>query len=248
MAPSSGTGHSTSPATSSSSPASSTTVRPRAAASRVTPSQISRRRSAASTMTWRSRNASRHSAQDADRERAGREEPMPLGEVAAGQPVAVIVAVAQVERHRLAVEQAEDAAQRAHPGEGAGAAPAHRFRPGKAAQQRRAARARSARRRRCRAPPGRAPRNRLPRATARAVGAVLAQEPGQRLLGRVAARAALAAAAFRHAARHARRQGDPPRAGECADVRGAPAAPAPRRPAGTDPRPPAPACAPGFLR
>ena len=60
---------------------------------------------------------------------------MALGEVGGVQPVPVIGAVAQVERHDRAVQQADDPAQRAHPGERAGAAPAHRFRPGEAAQQ-----------------------------------------------------------------------------------------------------------------
>ena len=62
-------------------------------------------------------------------------EAVALGQVAAGQAVAVIGAVAQIERDDLAVEQADDAAQRADPDEAAGAAPAHGFRPGEAAQQ-----------------------------------------------------------------------------------------------------------------
>ena len=49
-------------------------------------------------------------------EGAGGEEAVALGEIAGGQPVSVILAVAQVERHHGAIEQAGDAAQRAHPG------------------------------------------------------------------------------------------------------------------------------------
>ena len=81
------------------------------------------------------RAASPASRRRCDGERAGRVEAMALGQVGRRQAMPVIGAVAQVERHHRAVQQADDPAQRADPGEGAGAAPAHRFRPGKPAQQ-----------------------------------------------------------------------------------------------------------------
>ena len=249
MRPSSGTGHSTRPVTSSSRPGivdhgqAARGGQPRRCPSAITPPALggiddARGARAASS----AQSAPRHG------ERAGGEEAMALGQVAGGQPVPVIVAVAQVERHHRAVEQAEDAAQRADPGEVAGAAPAHRLRPGEAAQQRRAARRRSA------------PRRRRPArllqhpelaflAQLLARGAVLAQEAGQRLLRRAerAGRARCCALAATAAATSAR-QRDAARAVEGRACRRAPAAPAPRRPAGPDPRPRGPACAPGSPR
>ncbi len=47
----------------------------------------------------------------------GAMEAMPLGQVGRDQPVAVVGAVAQIERHHRAVQQADDAPQRAHPDE-----------------------------------------------------------------------------------------------------------------------------------
>ena len=69
-----------------------------------------------------------------DGERAGRVEAVALGQIARDEAVPIIGAVAQIERHDLAVQQADDPAQRADPGEMARAAPAHGFRPGEAAQ------------------------------------------------------------------------------------------------------------------
>ena len=132
--PSSGTGHSTRPATSSSRPGSSTTVSCFSAARPAMPSAMMRLRSAASTSTRCARSLSRPVGGSRDGEGAGGVEAVALGQVAAGEAVAVIGAVAQVERHDRAVQQADDAAQRADPGEVAGAAPAHRFRPGEAAE------------------------------------------------------------------------------------------------------------------
>ena len=133
--PSSGTGHSTRPATSSSRPGSSTTVRCRSAASRgdaLGDHPLAFRGIDQDVARAQRRRPVRARAH---RERAGRVEAMALGQVGGGQPVPVVGAVAQVERHDRAVQQADDPAQRAHPGERAGAAPAHRFRPGEAAQQ-----------------------------------------------------------------------------------------------------------------
>jgi hypothetical protein len=62
---------------------------------------------------------------------------MALGEIAGRQPVPIVLAVAQVEWHHRAVQQADDAPQRPHPDEAAGAAPAHRPWPGEAAKDRR---------------------------------------------------------------------------------------------------------------
>ena len=87
---------------------------PRAARCR---SAITARRSAASAITRRARSFSCQSSTRRDRERAGGEEAVALGQVALSKPVAVILALAQIEAHHLAVEQADDAAQRAHPGE-----------------------------------------------------------------------------------------------------------------------------------
>ncbi len=70
-----------------------------------------------------------------DGESARRHEAMPLGLVARDQPMPVILALAEVERHHLAIEQSDDPPQGPHPGELALAAPAHRFRPRKAPEQ-----------------------------------------------------------------------------------------------------------------
>ena len=51
-----------------------------------------------------------------------------LGHIAAGQAMGGILAADQGEGHHRAVQQAQDALQRPHPGEG-GDAPAHAFRP-----------------------------------------------------------------------------------------------------------------------
>ena len=102
-----------------------------------------------------------------DREGAGGEEPVALGQVAAGEAVAVIGAVAQVERHHRAVEQAQDAAQRAHPGERRWCRPSASIWATGSGAAGRAVRGRSGRRRRCRAPLVRARSNRLPGAVAR---------------------------------------------------------------------------------
>ena len=102
-----------------------------------------------------------------DGESAGGVEAVALGKVAAGQAVAVVGSVAQVERHDHAVEQAGDAAQRAHPDEGAGAAPAHGFGPRKAAEHARDCARRSALRRTRRPRISPAPSSRLPGEVAR---------------------------------------------------------------------------------
>ena len=117
-------------------------------------------------------------------------EAVALGQVAADQAVAIIGAVAQVERHDHAVQQADDAAQRTHPDEGAGAAPAHGFGPRKAAQQAGHFRTRSARRRTPRRRTCPAPSSRRPGASCSRSGVMLAQKASQRLLRRVGARAA----------------------------------------------------------
>ena len=131
---------------------------------------------------------------------------MALGEVAAGQPMAVVGALAQVERHHLAVEDAQDAAQRADPGEARCCRPsASTSARGSGAAGRGSSRAISS----AAAMPGttRSSTQKSPssRSCSR-VGAVLAQEAGQRLFGGAAARAALAAAAFGHPAGDPRRQ------------------------------------------
>ena len=69
-------------------------------------------------------------------EGAGGVEAVALGQIAARQAVAVISAIGQGERHHRAIQQADDAAQRADPDEAAAAAPAHGFWPGEAAQHR----------------------------------------------------------------------------------------------------------------
>ncbi len=117
-----------------------------------------------------------------------------LCEVRGGEAVAVIFRRCQRERNHGAVQQADDAAERAYPGERAGAAPAHRFRPGETAQQPRQGFGHQVggldRGRRLVEHPEAAL---LPQHIAR--GAVLAQEASQRLFGRGGARAALDAGA-----------------------------------------------------
>ena len=53
-------------------------------------------------------------------ERAGGMEAMALGQVGRRQPMSVVLAVAQIERHHRAVQQADDAPQRTDPDEAAG--------------------------------------------------------------------------------------------------------------------------------
>ena len=64
----------------------------------------------------------------AHREAAGRVHAVALGLIAAGQAMGGILAAGQGEGHHGAVQQAQNALQRSHPGEG-GDAPAHAFRP-----------------------------------------------------------------------------------------------------------------------
>ena len=68
-------------------------------------------------------------------ESAGGVEAVAFGLVAAAEVVAGVAGLGEVEGDDGAIEHAEDAAERADPGEGAAVAPAHAFRPGKAAQQ-----------------------------------------------------------------------------------------------------------------
>ena len=70
-----------------------------------------------------------------DGEMAVAEEAMALGDVGRMQPMRRIVAIAQIEIHHVAIKNSRDPAQRTHPGERRGAAPAHRFRPGEFADQ-----------------------------------------------------------------------------------------------------------------
>ena len=64
-----------------------------------------------------------------DRESTCRVKAMPLGQLVGGQVVAVVLSIAQGERHDGAIEQADNAAQRADPKEIAAGTPAHRLRP-----------------------------------------------------------------------------------------------------------------------
>ena len=128
------------------------------------------------------------------------EEAMALGESGRGESMPVIIAVAQVERHHGAIEQAGDPAQWAHPGEPARSAPAHGFRPGEFAQHGRQGGGHQG---------GGIDAGHnfvehpeialLAKVVLR--GAMFAQKAGEGLFGRVAARAALAAAAFGNGAR-----------------------------------------------
>ena len=144
------------------------------------------------------------------RDRTGRMEAVALGQVGCGEPMAVIGAIAQIERHDLAVEQADDPSQRPHPGEGAGAAPSHRFRPREATQQRRNRRGDQ-----------RGRRHRLGHllhypvvallAELVPAGAMLAQKTSHRLLRCIGSRAALAALGGGHFPGNLGCQGDPSR-------------------------------------
>ena len=186
MRPSSGTGHSTRPATSSSSPGSSTTVSWRSAARRGDAVGDDALALAASTSTRWARSLSAQSAQAVTAKAPGAWKRWPSVRLADGQAVPVVVAVAQVERHDRAIQQAGDAAQRAHPGEVAAAAPAHRLRPGEAAQQRRECRRRSARRRAPRRPPCPAPSSRLPARSCSRVAPCLRRKPASACSGALA--------------------------------------------------------------
>ncbi len=59
------------------------------------------------------------------REGAGRVEAVALGQIGRNESMPIVLAVAQVERHHRAIQQADDAAQRADPDEIAATAPAH---------------------------------------------------------------------------------------------------------------------------
>ena len=121
---------------------------------------------------------------------------MALGQVGRRKPMPVVLAVAQIERHHRAVQQADDAPQRTHPDEIAAAAPAHRLRPGEAAQQRRHGARRSGRRPAPRSRrPFPAPSSRLPARNCSRLGAVLAQETRQAPVQARCARAAFGRAA-----------------------------------------------------
>ena len=98
------------------------------------PSAMTRLRSAASTSTRWSRSFAAQSAAPETAKAPGAWNRWPSVRLPDDEAVPVIGAVAQIERHDLAIQQADDPAQRAHPGEVAGAAPAHRFGPGQAAQ------------------------------------------------------------------------------------------------------------------
>ena len=150
-------------------------------------------------------------------ERTRRVEAMALGQVARRQPVPIVLAVAQVERHHRAVQQADDAPQRADPDEVAGASPAHRLGPGEAAQQRRD-RAGDQR-------GGRYCLRRLPQhpvvallVQLLAARAVLAQKAGHGLLRCTGARATFCCAAGGNLRRHLGRQRDAARTMEGAEV------------------------------
>ena len=146
-----------------------------------------------------------------DREGARGVEAVALGQVGAGEAVAVVAAVAQIERHDRAVEQAGDPAQRTHPDEAAGAAPTHRFGPGEAAQQ-------AGHGAGDQAGGGDSGGGFLQHpviaflAQLLAAGVVLAQEAGQRLFRRIGARAALRGAGGCHLGGDVGAQGDAARA------------------------------------
>ena len=152
-----------------------------------------------------------------DFERAGGVEAVALGQVAAGQAVAVIGAVGEGERHDRAIEQAHDAAQRTHPGEGARSAPAHGFRPGEAAQHGRHGVGDQGVGGDCLGPFFDDPEVALLPELFFCC-AVLAKEPGQRLLRRVGARAAFGGADGGDAGRYIRGEGDTTGAIERPDV------------------------------
>ena len=207
-----------------------------------------RSRSAASATTKRARSPSLVVGEGPHREGLGAgQDAMALGQVGGGQAMHRVLAVRQREAHRLAVEHAEDALQRPHPGEVAGA-PAHGFRPGEAAQhggqplgdQRRA-------------PPSprrasAAPRTGLPGSAASRVAPCLRRKPSSAASGApmrgprsslpgVSARAAISPTA-------AIRRGPYSGRGACGHQRRERLQQRPR----TAPPPPAPACAPGFPR
>ena len=116
MRPSSGTGHSTSPATSASRPRIGTTSSPSAAARAAMPVSMIRSRSAASTTTKRSRSAARPVGEGLHREGLGAgQEAVALGQVGGGQAMHRVLAVAQ--------REAAPAGRRARRGCAAAAAP-----------------------------------------------------------------------------------------------------------------------------
>ena len=147
----------------------------------------------------------------------GSMEPVPLGQVGTCQAMAIIGAVAQIEGNHRAVQQAGDPAQRADPGEMAGAAPAHGFRPGKTPQQ-----GRERLRDQGRGGDGGGGFLQHPvvafLANLVAAGVVLAQEASQSLFRCTGAGAALDAGAGGHGFGDIGRQRDPARAMEATDV------------------------------
>src|SRR5690242_10182745 len=69
-----------------------------------------------------------------NREGPWRVKAMPLGQLVRSEIVTVVASLAQGKWHDGAIEQADDAAQRADPEEAAASPPAHRLRPGEAAK------------------------------------------------------------------------------------------------------------------
>ena len=247
MRPISGTGHSTSPATSSSRPGSSTTASPSSAArprdavgdhplalGRHPPRRGGRAASAA------------QSAQDVTANAPGARKRWPSVRSAAASPCPSSSPSRRSNGTTCAVQQADDPAQRAHPGEGAGPAPAHGFRPREPAQQRRE--------RRRPAPPRGSPGGllqhpkiaflaQLRRARRRAcAGTRPAPAPAR------APRPALLLRLSGDARRYRGAGGDAPRAVERAHRRGAQRRQRLAQQPRTDRPPPAPASAPGFPR
>ncbi len=230
MRPSSGTGHSTRPATSSSRPGSSTTLQRLRGGERgdaLGDDALALGGIDQHAVLAQLRRASRR--RRAHGEGAGAWKRWPSVRLSLAEPVPVIVAVAQVE-----ADHARRRAGRAMRRSGRTqvnalrAAPAHGFRPGKAPQQRRASRGDQLGGGDCRAWTSRAPSSRLPGAAARALAPCLRRNPASACSGAVGARTALDAAGFRHRRADAAGERDAARADRRSAHRRAQAAPAPR--------------------